>query len=288
MSKKKVVATSEKVDQILSKITEVSLRQICDENKRLNITKFVRSLALSVMRYHRDPLNDSTSRLTGEQKNALNDFLSNIALCVGVFMDFLDYDDDGVVELVKRENGKHVIGDDIQLIVDDMKKIGKPFKNTGETHNALFEALSNLYVYLTSDSFTETKDDVEAFKDAVIATHNSLKLVKNTKIDLKGIVLDKVDDIVFFIIMICMVTVASVESVSRKLVKIADSEKNKNDLKPEDLIFSDQEIRDAVKDKFSVKFDIILDIIQRIIKVFSESINYNSIRKKIKKYLYCC
>jgi hypothetical protein len=177
-----VQLTSEEVKKTISKIGDINLTKMWnnDNNNKYipNIKLLTRYMICNILGINNDPNNNII--FNEKQINMINKFLDNTSDAITDFCDILDYDQDGIVELVKiDENGNKVKGDDIKLIsenIKDIKNVVSPFKKNGSLYHTVIAILTNIYVYFTNDKFTETCDDFVNFRESCKIAYKSFLL----------------------------------------------------------------------------------------------------------------
>ena len=225
MSAKK--SATKDLEALITDLGEITLDKVYDltdkKNARirqLNIPNLTDTLIKSVLQLNgKDPAGNNIDYDVGE-KSRIREFVSHFRQTAGHFMDFLDYDNDNQVNLVTLEKtkGKVEVGKDLESFLDDMKDIGSPFKSDSTGTDKVVATLTNVFVYLTSDEFTETKEDVIAFNKSVKRTYTALKALKN--IQHKKVLVSRVDDMVSFVIMFCVLLVPIIKLVNAKLTEL--------------------------------------------------------------------
>lgn len=225
MSTKK--SATKDLEALITDLGEITLDKVYDltdkKNARirqLNIPNLTDTLIKSVLQLNgKDPAGNNIDYDVGE-KSRIREFVSHFRQTAGHFMDFLDYDNDNQVNLVTLEKtkGKVEVGKDLESFLDDMKDIGSPFKSDSTGTDKVVATLTNVFVYLTSDEFTETKEDVIAFNKSVKKTYTALKALKN--IQHKKVLVSRVDDMVSFVIMFCVLLVPIIKLVNAKLTEL--------------------------------------------------------------------
>ena len=190
--------------------------------RKLNLPQLIQVLISATLGLiEADPLKDN-AQYTVAEKAKIETFKRNFNTTVAYFMDFLDYDDDNQINLIEFQKGatdsQMQLGKDLSEFVKDVQKIGSSFKTSASPGEKVFDTLSKIFIFLTSDRFNETSEDVMNFSESVKVAYESLKDLKN--IDHKKIFDTRVDDMISFIIMFCVVLIPVIDLVNKKLAVI--------------------------------------------------------------------
>ncbi|VBB18035.1 hypothetical protein YASMINEVIRUS_498 [Yasminevirus sp. GU-2018] len=272
---------------VLDKVGDLTLSSVWDEantekgKKRvLNLKLLIKSIASGIL-----ALSGAGVKIDAEDLAKVNDFLNNLATSVEKFCNFLDYDGDGVVELVDRnEKGEVVEGEDIKLMIEDGKKVTSTFKKQGDIQTTVFAVISSLLTYFTSEHITQTKDDFVEFKDACETTYNSMKLIK--EVDHNKFFAENSKDLMKFIVTLCIVIVPVVDLVSFKISQI----NNSDDVDADKAVLSKEDIKKAVLGMYGVNLEFVLSTVESLITVFLKSFESSATGKKFIAYMRskCC
>jgi hypothetical protein len=293
--KPKSPMTNERVNSMVTKIGDVILNNVWDEindgaktKKTLNMQLLVRSMVCSIAGLAGDPMGNNVTGYTPEQKNKINSFLTNISSAITSFHDLLDYDNDGVVELVERDaDGKVIIGDDIQLMIDDMKKIGESSKGKDGVHNNIMAVISSMYIYFTGENYNESLEDFNTFKIKCEETYNSFNDIKD--IDHSKIFSEKKDDIMSFIITLCIISVTVVNITANKIAQInAIEEDSESVTDPANFIITNEYINASIVNVYGFNLDFILKAVDNLVIVFVKNIELKNTGQKIKNFFRKC
>lgn len=215
------------VESLIEDLGEITLDKVYDltdkknvQIRKLNLPNLVSVLVKSVLSLNgKDPAGNNV-RYTADEKVKIKNFVTNFRNTVDYFMDFLDYDNDNQVSLVKFEKTKDKVevGGDLQAFINDVKDVGAPFKSDSSGTDKVISTLTNVFIYLTSDAFSETKDDVINFNKSIKQSYASLKELKS--INHKKVFASRVDDMVSFVIMFCVLLVPVIKLIDSKLSKL--------------------------------------------------------------------
>ena len=248
---------------------------------RLSANNLLRTVICNLLQLVSDPLKNDTATYTSDDKISLNNFINSISDSVIAFCKFLDYDGDGVVELVRRDShGEMTYGDDIDLLLKDVSIIANSTKNTNNA-TVVFSVLSAIMVFFQNEHILDSKNDFIDFKNRCVATYDTFKLVKN--INHIKIFEEKADDIMSFVMILCIVILPLMELANQKIEKINNDIANNN--LPNEVTFTltREEMSLAVTNMYGINLDYILLIINNLVALFIKGIKASGFFKKI-----CC
>jgi hypothetical protein len=300
-----------KLDSVIDRVDNIVLSNVFDKHKSdsvgkyvLNIKTLTKTLMSSILQINNVPLNSdipnvSTSTSTSTSITTtitpvipapiptvptelikITNFLEDIANAVNIFCDFLDYDRDGIVELVGRDQeGKIIEGQDIDALLKDLPDIKSAFKNQKDVCAAIIAVISSIAMYFTSENFSHTKNEFILFKSACETAYTSCSQIKS--INYQKFFKDNSTDVMNFVILLCIIVVPVVELVNKKVASI------QNDSLDDKLVITSDEIKRAITDMYGVNLDFVLNIVHRLSDIFIRAI------KPIKtgffsKFSKCC
>lgn len=274
------MSESEKLGDVLTHLTDITINNVLDEKttdehtkkKILNVRSLVKSLASSI-------LGLTSINLESINNDYVNAFLDDISDAVEKFCDFLDYDGDGVVELVKRdEKGDIVEGDDIALMVKDAKDIGSFFKTQGNMATNILAIISSITLYFNNNNFTQTRDDFIAFKAACEKAHQSYERIPH--INRGKLFADNVDNIIKFVITLCIISVPIVDLVNKQIAMLGNDNA--------DVIITREIMSKAVHEAYGLDLEFIMKSVDALVDVFARSIKVSNAGKKFLDYIKSC
>jgi hypothetical protein len=305
------------VDDLIADLGDLTLEGIYDltdkKNEKirtLNVPNLVKNLIEVTLQLSENDPSGNNAQYTAAEKRLVNDFLANFNTTVEHFMDFLDYDGDNQVKLVEFEKnkGKIEVGKDLDEFLKDMKEIGSPFKTDAKPADKVFSALSKILLYLLSDEYAESKEDIINFNASVKATYKSLKTLKD--INHKKVFESNVDDMVSFIMMFCVLLIPIIDLVNRKLgdVNKADvrARSDEEDLgtgigigaavglleggedSEDEIVLPNNEVADAIKNYYGDHLDTVLGLVNQLTKKMTKAVESGKWKKFQRKFCCCC
>lgn len=236
----------------------------------LNVSLLVKSLTRNIL-----SLSNAKLQLGSVELKIIDKFLNDLANSVDLFCNFLDYDGDGVVELMQNTHGQIEYGDDIEKMLADIKGVTSSFKNHGNIQTTIIAIVSSIVLYFTNENIKQTRNDFLEFKTSCEETHKSMLEIKN--VNLLDSLKANSEDLIRFIILMCVLIVPIVELVNKKLVLISTS-----DL--ESASVSQEEIRVAVYIMYGTDLEFILSTVDNLVTVFAKSVKPKEIGQKIKDF----
>jgi hypothetical protein len=254
---------------MLDRIGDITVSNVIDvvndekgTRKVLNVRSLVKSLVTDIL-----ALTDVSDIKTDPDDVAkVKGFLNNIASAVEKFCDFLDYDGDGKVELVQRnEKGEIVVGEDIELMEKDVDTVKSAFKNRGDVATTLLAIVSTLFMYFTGARFTSTKDDFLNFKTACENAYASYNLIKS--IDHSKFLKENSKDMMRFIVMMCVLVVPIIDLVSHKITEINKDSDTTNG------VVSQADIHKIVKETYGLNLEFILKAVNNLVDIFLKGLH---------------
>lgn len=288
------------VDGFVKEIGNFTLDAIYDRNekiRKLNLPKLVTVLVQSTLNLAGTDPSGNNVTYSAEERIKIDTFTRNFIVTVEHFMDFLDYDQDNQVKLVEftKENERLQveIGKDLQKFISDVKNIGT-FKQGATVSEKIVTALSKLLNFLLADeNLQETVKDFGLFYSSVKVTFNSMKELKN--INYMRVFSSRIDDIVSFIIMFCVVLIPVIDLVTKKIeelnVKDAKTEVNGGEVvspvNDRQIRITNDEIMDAVVTTYGDHLDLVLSMVTNITNKMMTFLS-SSRWEKIKQKCCCC
>jgi hypothetical protein len=247
--------------------------------RKLNIPGLVEILIKKTLELNGDADKSKNNvSFTKAEEKLINSFVSSFKNTVTLFMDFLDYDHDHQVNLiVLKKDGTIEAGKDITAFETDMKEIGSAFKksDTNSTNpnieQQVFATLSKIFVYLTSDRFKETKEDVSNFTDSVKQTFTDLQNMK--KVNYKKVFSSKIDDMISFIIMFCVILMPIIDLVNSKLAEINEIANGftPNEISDDNVVITNSEINKAIKKAYGDNLEYVINMVSQLTTQLTKS-----------------
>lgn len=241
--------------------------------RKLSIPILVDSMIRTALQLNGDADKEHNNMsFTKAERAKIDTFISSFKNTVTCFMDFLDYDNDHQINLITlKQDGTIEPGKDIKAFESDMKDIGSPFKSgasdpKSNMQQQVFASLSKIFVYLTGERFKETKEDVENFTEAIKTTYTDLQNLKG--INYRNVFISRVDDMVSFIIMFCVVLMPIIDLANTKLAAInevanglsAEGAGSSND----HIIITNAEIKAAIQTTYGNNLDYVLNLVNQL------------------------
>lgn len=293
---------------ILNKLTDVKIIDVVkpiDNNsdiKILNLNYVVGITITNILDISTTNTNTNININTNNDNDkTIEIFINNMSIAVERFCKFLDYDGDGVIEIVKRnEKGEIIKGEDIEKIENDVNKFVSGFTNNNVNTNvnktvnktaiiypdpqkAVIAALSSLAMYYTNDNISSSREDFAAFRDACLNSYASIINLKN--VNYKNIIHNNAEDLMKFIITLCVILIPIIDALNNKI----KTEKNITD-----IILTKEDMNKIVFNMYGLDIDFILISIDNLVKIFLDIYKASSKTKTYtktyaKKYnLFCC
>jgi len=298
------------VDTLIADLGDVSLEGIYDivdkKNEKirtLNVPKLVKNLVgVTLHLSKRDPSGNNNVRYNADEKRLISDFTTNFNNTVEYFMDFLDYDGDNQIKLVRFEKnkGKIELGEDLEAFLDDMKDIGSAFKTNAKPADKVFSALTKVLMYMLSDEYVESKEDIVNFNASIKVTFESFKALKD--INHKRVFDSRVDDMISFIIMYMIsaklgyINKAQLEAELKQSQSANATNNNSEDSKDNnveaevvvEIILPNNEVADAIKAYYGDHLGTVLELANQLTKKMIKTVESNKWKKFKQKFCCCC
>lgn len=253
---------------IVKRIDNIQLSEVFGNNA-VNIKSLATSVSKSVL-----SLSTNGIKISENDKNNIMTFLNNISSSVSTFCDFLDYNNNGKVELIRRNSdGKIGYGADISAVIEDGKDIINPiFKGDKNVPVIIMSTMTNILSLLTNENIINAKNDYNAFKKSCEKTFASFSLIKN--VDRAKLFSENADDIIRFIIVLCVVIAPLIELIEQKHKK-------------GESVISAKDISSFVTEYYGSNIDDLLKMIENIVGAFVKIVGASSAGKKISKFFKC-
>jgi hypothetical protein len=297
------------IDDLIADLGDLTLEGIYDltdkKNEKirtLNVPNLVKNLVEVTLQLSDNDPSGNNVQYTADERRLVDTFLTNFNTTVEHFMDFLDYDGDNQIKLVEFEKNKGNIevGKDLNEFLDDMKDIGSSFKTDAEPADKVFSALSKIFLFMLSDEYAESKEDIINFSASVKTTFTALKAMKD--INHKRVFDSNVDDMISFIMMFCVLLIPIVDLVNGKLgnlnkadvqahsgeedlgAGIAGSEDSDDE---DEVVLPNNEIADAIRNYYGAHLDTVLGLVNQLTKKMIKAVQ-SSKWKRFKQKVCCC
>ena len=235
-------------------------------------------------------INDSSTdskNIEHDSKN-IDIFLSNVVIAVIAFFDILDYNDDGVVQLiVNDDNGHIIIGADIIAMRTDIDNVKSIFKN----HNKIGTTVASIMNLYHSNHITAETDKFIAFKTACGNAYTSFASI-NANANANSLIFQEMSkDIMTFIIAFCIISIPVIELANKQITNNKFAKATGQIIAPTELIINNMQISHAVTTMYGTHLEVIVKLITGVgevfVKMFSVSKNTSSFVNYIKTK-FCC
>ena len=278
------------VDDFIADLGDLTLEKVYDLTdkkdvtiRQLNLPNLVKQLVEAAFRLAEDDPSRNNVSYTASEKRLVNTFLSDFNATIQHFMDFLDYDGDNQVKLVEFEKTKGTIdvGKDLEEFLADMKDIGSSIKTSASPQEKVFDVLSKIFLFLISEEFNESREDITNFVDSVKVSINSLKALKT--INHKKVFDSKIDDMISFVIAFCVVLVPIVDLIEHKLAEL-----NRSDSNEEHIVLTNEDIQTAIRKTYGDRLEFVLAIMTQLSNQMIKLAKSEKLRRNIQKFLCGC
>src|SRR5690606_15804 len=119
-----------------------------------NLKKLVGSVTKNIL-----TLSNTEYKLNDLDEKNIEEVTDNLSKTLVNFYNFLDYDNDGKVELVENKNGSISLGDDLKKLQKDTVGIIEPFLNKENNKDKLFIiTFVNLLTLLQNENISKSSD----------------------------------------------------------------------------------------------------------------------------------
>lgn len=273
---------------ILKNIGDIQYSDVLDNAKTkngdicvLNLDELIKSVAINIL-----DISTASFNMNSDDSKKINAFLDELVDAIKYFCNFLDYDGDGVVELVTKNSQNEIVeGDDIKLFLTEGKTATSLFKNHGNIQTTIFAFISGMVTYFTNKRVTQTLNDFDQFRQTCGRTYILMKEIKT--ISVSEFFNNKRSDIMKFIITLCIVIIPIIELMTKKIVSInASGSANING----NEFLSKNAIVTEIKQMYGISIEIMLLQIESLVPIFIEIVEKNTFGKKILNYIKskCC
>lgn len=283
-------SNTQNLANVLGRVGDITLSNVLNgTGQSADVGLLVKSMASAILGIAESNVTGSGTPATDAQN--ISTFLSNVAAAVAAFCAFLDYDDNGVVQLVTKDaNGNVVIGNDILAMEKDFNGVTSAFKNQGNIGTTVLAVLSSITMYLTSPHITTEEANFAAFKTACGNVYTSYAPIKS--IDHTQYFQENAADIMSFIITLCVIAIPTIELANQKIAAINAAKANNQVIDPASLTITNAVISQAVTATYGVNLGFILSTITDVVTVFVKLFNASGAGTKIANFfktkLCCC
>jgi hypothetical protein len=275
---------STEFNALIEHIEDVSILNMFDtinvsneKKKVLNIQKLAKTLLTGILK-----LSDYKINIDPKDDNIIKGFMSSIVIAIEKFCNFLDYDNDGIIELVRHnENGTIIEGEDIELMVKDGKAIINSFKDQGDPVKTTVVILTQLVAYFMNDRVTLSRKKFIEFEEECTKAYICFKQVKSIKY--LQFFSNNSDNMIKFVINMCIIIIPIIDLVNkRNAISKLDSIQN--------LTITKDDVKKATFDMYGSEIEFILTPIDNLVYTIVRNIEgskkckafFNSIKNK------CC
>jgi len=278
-----------KFNSVVGKIGDIPVKNIWTvspdgKSKILSLGLLTQSLVTSILALSRVDIQIGSDDMT-----KISTFLNTISVATDNFCKFLDYDGNGVIELVDRnDKGEIILGNDITAMLNDENKIVSAFKTQGDIQNVIIAVISSMAIYFTNKNVTSTRHDFVDFKRSCDNAYAAMLALKTLDID--SFFKNNIDDFMRFIIVTCILIVPVVELATIRIAAINDPV-NKDKLI--DLaVITKEDITKSILDEYGVNIDLVLGAVDTLVNSFTEVVNarvaveggFTALMRKV----FCC
>jgi hypothetical protein len=256
------------INAVISNISDITLKNILGETgSGADISILVKSITSSLL-----GVSVIEPTISSTDSENIKVFLNAIASAATAFMDFLDYDGDGSVNLVKRDADNNIImGDDIIAIEKDFNNIKSSFKNHGDIGTTLLAILTSLTIYFTNKNNIAEEKKFTKFYSACKEICNVYGPIKS--LNTKQLFKDNAQDIVTFVIMLCIIIIPTIELANQKIAAIKTSTAEGKPIDPADIKITNVMINQAVIVMYGSNLTYILSSVNSVVGVFVRMFN---------------
>lgn len=272
-------------DMHLIDMTNVIIDKETEQAKRIiNIQKLARFIISNVF----------GSLVDIKDIDVYTKFINSASNAVEKFYDFLDYDNDGVVELVRcDEKGKITDGEDIELMINDVKSVLYSYNITESFSKNVIVVLAQLTAYISNENVIKSRQEFKEFKEECVNAYDAYKQLN--MVDYKKLV-NNAGNMITFIMNACIILLPIVD-MAIKRITISDTYLTKettttNKYVTRNLIITKDDIKKASDNMYGCNIEYILAIVDNLVTTISASIAKSdkviSLFKQFKLKCCCC
>ena len=270
------------ISTIISRIDNIILNDktciISNDKRLINVEIIIKTIATSILKIT-TPLKVN-GEINKNDADNIEKFLQSLADSVKNMCLLLDYDGDGIIELIKKDSKNNiVVGEDIEKLLKDTDDIKQVFKGAESPAMSLMVIFSSLIVYFSDPKFKQLKKEINYFRISCVNAHDSFLLIKN--IEYNNFIDTDSNSIVKFIIILCVISIPIIELVNKK----------NNEQNNQEQVITNDMINNSIHDMYGVDLKFILSIIDNLVTVIVKTFILFGLKNKINnciKRLYCC
>lgn len=268
----------QKLNTTIASIGDITLKNILSATgNSADVGLLVKSIVSTLLDIAKTATTDtstetSTETSTSSDTQSIVGFLDSIVSAVASFMSFLDYDGDGSVSIVKRDADNNVVvGDDIIALEKDLNNVESAFKNQGDLSTTILAVLSSLLIYFTNKNVIAEEKKFNAFHDACKNVVNAYGPVKSAK--LAQLFKDEIQDIISFVVTLCIIVIPTVELANQKIAAINKSTSEGKTIDPSTVTITNDMINKSVTSLYGANLTYIVASVKNIVGVFVKTFN---------------
>ena len=269
-------------DTVLECLKDITLNNMTDsinidntsdakDNKKraINVQKFARYVIKSIF----------DSSIDSKDAEAYKQFVDSASMAIENFYDFLDYDDDGVVELVAHdENGKLIQGEDIELMINDASSFIYTFSANESLGKSIIVIMTQLTAFYTNVHITQSRQEFTDFKDECIKSYDALK--KLNHINYTHLFTKNASSMIKFIINVCIAILPVADLVNRN-IGISDIKSN--------IVITKYDIKTASDTMYGRDIEFILVCVDNLVNAITAGVaGSNKVKAFFTKCSTCC
>ncbi len=222
-------------------------------------------------------------------------FINSACNAVEKFYDFLDYNNDGVVELVRcDEKGKITEGEDIELMINDVKSVLYSYNITESFSKNVIVVLAQLTAYIKNENVIKSRQEFKDFNAECVNAYDAYKQLNMNGYKKK--LVNNAGNMTMFIMNACIVLLPIVD-MAKKRIAIYDTYLTKETTMTKshatrNLIITKDDIKKASDNMYGCNIEYILATVDNLVNTISASITKSdkviSLFKKFKLKCCCC
>jgi hypothetical protein len=180
---------------------------------------------------------------------------------VRLFLNFLDFNNDGKVQLVVKNDidDNYTFGNDVPMIIKDI--------DINQIDKQVTNILTSLILYMRSDEYIEANEKFSNFYESCKITHNYFKL------NFKNILIVSFDTIISLVILLCIISIPILNLIKQRIELLNNSDAN--------IIITHDEIIDTINKMYGINVNCILLLVHTIVEAFVELNNKTKLLSKV-------
>jgi hypothetical protein len=275
-------------NNMIEKIGDMTVNNIWNvspdgKNKILNLKLLTQTLASNILNLSRLEI-----KMGSDDESKIITFLNNLSIATENFCSFLDYDGDGIVELITRnDKNEIIIGDDIRAMVEDGNQITSAFKRGGDVPTIIIETIGSMAIYFTNTNVSNTRADFISFKIACDNAHASMMQLKT--LDYDSFFKENIDEFMRFVIIMCILIIPVIELANNRIAVINNP--MNNDKLTELAIITKEDIKNIVKHTYGLNIEFILISVDTLVNTFTKIVQTHASGKGFTSFVrktFCC